>query len=1093
YGGVVIGTFSGGVGGTLTVTFNAAATSAAIEALIENLTYANVSDAPTHDRTLLLNITDADGADIGPSSTTAGFTELVGAANPFFGFDYTQPGGHPGVDLAPVFVDLDGDGDLDAVVGSRFAFPLITLENVGDDADADTLPDFVRLTGTANPLNFNGTYRAVPDFVDLDHDGDLDLVMGSDEGQIVCYENVGDDGDADAFASFVQISAGSPLSDVGVFGGSMPVFLDLDGDGDKDAILGFSNGTFRTYENVGDNGDAGAFDNFVELFDTRNPFHGVDIGHRSAPSAADLDGDGDQDLIVGDNQGILRVFDNVGDGGDSGAIAEFIELTGSANPLNGVDVGFSAKASFVDLNGDGRLDAVVGELESALNAYLNVPGRGAAIHIGVAAVNDAPTLAGLASALTVSGDATPRVMDGSVALVDPDVFFGSGTLSVSGLLAEDLVAIRNEGTGPGQIGVSGADITYGSMLIGTVSGGVGGTLTISFNDVATAVAIDAVIQNITYANASGTPTASRTLTLNLADGAGASLTGGGQSIAINVITGAAAVAQNDAVSTDEATPLTGSLFSNNGSGADSDSDGPSPGVAAVNGSAANVGVAILLASGARLTVDVDGTFTYDPTAPFAVLPAPGSGASNTPATDSFTYTLAGGATATVTLTITGIDNNDILVGTAGDDTLNAGVGNDILAGGGGADTLIGGAGDDLYWIDSLDDVVTEYADEGVDEIRTSLAYSLAPFANVENLTGTFTGGQALTGNSGDNRITGNAGADTIDGGAGHDILWGADGGDTILGGDGNDQMKGEVGSDGMIGGLGNDTIEGGLGNDYLFGDDGIDTLKGDDDRDWIEGGAGVDTLYGGTGDDHLDGGADGDFMYGENGTDTLLGGDGDDHLDGGQASDGLVGGAGADTIIGGSGVDWLYGQDGDDIITGGDDKDYAEGGAGADTISGGGGDDFILGGADGDTLMGDDNVDTLLGEDGDDNLQGGAGNDGLVGGAGADTLTGGAGADFFAFTAALGAANIDTILDYSAPNDTILLDDAVFVGLTPGPLGTAGFRSGAAAMDADDRIIYNSATGALFYDSDGNGAGAAVQFASLQTGLVLTANDFSVI
>ena len=77
FGGTVIGTATGGTGATLTVTFNASATSAAIEALIENLTYANSSDTPTASRTLEILVTDADGP-VPPA-----FSKQTGTANPF--------------------------------------------------------------------------------------------------------------------------------------------------------------------------------------------------------------------------------------------------------------------------------------------------------------------------------------------------------------------------------------------------------------------------------------------------------------------------------------------------------------------------------------------------------------------------------------------------------------------------------------------------------------------------------------------------------------------------------------------------------------------------------------------------------------------------------------------------------------------------------------------------------------------------------------------------------------------------------------------------------------------------------------------------
>ena len=80
-----------------------------------------------------------------------------------------------------------------------------------------------------------------------------------------------------------------------------------------------------------------------------------------------------------------------------------------------------------------------------------------------------------------------------------------------------------------------------------------------------------------------------------------------------------------------------------------------------------------------------------------------------------------------------------------------------------------------------------------------------------------------------------------------------------------------------------------------------------------------------------------------------------------------------------------------------------------------------------------------------------------------------------------------------AVNDTIRIDDDVFIGLATGALSAAAFRLGAAAADATDRIIYNKATGAVIFDSNGNAAGGAVQFATLTTKPTITNVDFVVI
>ena len=173
---------------------------------------------------------------------------------------------------------------------------------------------------------------------------------------------------------------------------------------------------------------------------------------------------------------------------------------------------------------------------------------------------------------------------------------------------------------------------------------------------------------------------------------------------------------------------------------------------------------------------------------------------------------------------------------------------------------------------------------------------------------------------------------------------------------------------------------------------------------------------------------------------------------------------------------------------------------GSGNFSAGGLNDYIIGGFDAsqilgglgnDLIFGNTGNDFLYGQTGSDWLDGGRNDDRLYGGAGNDVLTGGSGRDTFVFTTALGVTNIDSIKDFSVVDDTISLSLAIFTAAGPlGQLLASAFNSGAAATDADDRIIYNSSTGALIYDSNGNMAGGAVQFASLGTGIALTAADF---
>jgi Ca2+-binding RTX toxin-like protein len=134
------------------------------------------------------------------------------------------------------------------------------------------------------------------------------------------------------------------------------------------------------------------------------------------------------------------------------------------------------------------------------------------------------------------------------------------------------------------------------------------------------------------------------------------------------------------------------------------------------------------------------------------------------------------------------------------------------------------------------------------------------------------------------------------------------------------------------------------------------------------------------------------------------------------------------------------------------------------------------------------NVENLQGGVGADFLKGNAGANVVNGGAGADTLTGGGGADKFVIDTLTGG--FDTITDFTVAVDDIVLSSAAFSALAPGALTGAEFRIGASAITAAQHVIYNSTTGALFYDADGSGGGAAVQIAQLSTGLALTNNDF---
>lgn len=400
----------------------------------------------------------------------------------------------------------------------------------------------------------------------------------------------------------------------------------------------------------------------------------------------------------------------------------------------------------------------------------------------------------------------------------------------------------------------------------------------------------------------------------------------------------------------------------------------------------------------------------------------------------------------------------------------------VLNGLAGADTLQGFGGDDTYYVDRGADVVIEAAGGGYDRVMASARYTLAAGQGIELLAAT--GAAATAGVI----LVGNTFSQEIRGGSGDDVLNAAGGTDTLRGYEGDDDYV-VNGSDVIIEGAnaGFDTLEAyqsyalaaGVSIERMTLTQGIS----------LTGNAFAQTLVGNGAGNLLDGGGGADRMEGRAGNDTYV-------VDNAGDIVSEAGGNGLDTVQ--SSV--TFNLEGARAI--GAIENLVLTGSAAINGVGNNLSNRIDGNSRANTLTGAGGADTLVGGEGADRLNGGDGKDLLFGQAGADTMTGGAGVDRFYFTFAPPAGGLDTITDFAAGSDTIYLFSGAFGALGRdgglGALTAESFHLGAAATEADDRIIYNAANGSLLLDQDGVGGAAAVRFAILDKGLDLNALDFFV-
>jgi Ca2+-binding RTX toxin-like protein len=317
---------------------------------------------------------------------------------------------------------------------------------------------------------------------------------------------------------------------------------------------------------------------------------------------------------------------------------------------------------------------------------------------------------------------------------------------------------------------------------------------------------------------------------------------------------------------------------------------------------------------------------------------------------------------------TGNSSSNLLIGNSGNNTLNGGSA--------GADSLIGGLGNDTYVIARSSGItITENANEGTDLVQASATFSIASFANVENVTLTGTGAINATGNSLANVLIGNSGNNTLSGGAGNDTLDG-----------------GSAGTDSLVGGAGDDTYIVGRTTGITLTEsasEGTDTVQSSVTFTIASLGNIENITLTSTGAINATGNGLANVLIGNSGNNTLTGGAGDDTLDGGSA--------GTDSLVGGTGNDiYIVNRTAGVTIT-------ENASAGTDTVQASVTYTIAsLANLENITLTGTGAI-NATGNAVANVLIGNAGNNTLTGAAGSDTLTGGNGADIYSYSSGHGA------------------------------------------------------------------------------------------
>ncbi len=336
--------------------------------LIENIS--NVCSSPTYVHHVPMPFTDTrtsgynipspvdldhDGdMDFAMGVLGGAFNPFLTSANNFYYWERTAANAFTfrtsrflhGIDIgsesSPALVDIDGDGDLDMVVGNKLepANNQTGRMHVFINDGSRTSPRY----RAADTLALTTAFHQKPAFGDLDGDGDQDLLMGTWNQDVLYFRN---DGTAKA-AHFVQDTAMTIRADRA--SNAMPTLADIDGDGDLDLFIGEANGEVNYFRNEG----SPRAPRFVSV---SGRLDGIDVGRSSAPAVLDFDGDGLLDLVIGRETPGIAAFRNVGTRTDP----KFVEYAAFTLPLPPMST-----PTFGDIDGDRKPDLISGSISGGL-------------------------------------------------------------------------------------------------------------------------------------------------------------------------------------------------------------------------------------------------------------------------------------------------------------------------------------------------------------------------------------------------------------------------------------------------------------------------------------------------------------------------------------------------------------------------------------------------------------------------------------------------------------------------------------------------------------------------------------------------------